>query len=34
MDYFKAGFEEFFSMDILRPFKNNSGFYVAYASQA
>ncbi len=21
-------------MDILRPFKNNSGFYVVYASQA
>ncbi len=33
MDYFKAGFGVFFSKDTLRPFKDNSGFYMADASQ-
>ena len=33
-EYFKAGCGVFLSKDILRPFKNNYGCYVANASQA
>ncbi len=33
MDYFKAGCGVFLRKDILRPFKNNSGFYVGHVLQ-